>query len=98
MSLYFSHSLPVTGGLLYPVCHFIPHFSDNVVLNHQRKSTVDNHFKSDAHLRHAELHEGKKQKTLHTTLNLATLAAQSLVVVYRDWLAMLVCKYSAVKN
>jgi len=62
----------------------------NVVLNHQRKSTVDSHFKSDAHLRHAELPEGKKQKTLDTTLNIATVAAESRVAVCRDWLAMLV--------
>jgi len=64
--------------------------SCNVVLNHQRKSTVDNHFKSAAHLRHAELPEGKKQKTLDTTLNVATVAAESRVAVCRDWLAMLV--------
>jgi len=64
--------------------------SCNVVLNHQRKSTVDNHFKSDAHLRHAELPKGKKQKTLETALNVSTVAAESRVAVCRDWLAMLV--------
>jgi len=46
--------------------------SCNVVLNHQRKSVVDNHFKSAVHVRHAELPDAKKQKTINTLLHCRT--------------------------
>lgn len=64
--------------------------SCNIVLSHQRKSTVDNHMKSANHLRHAGEPDAKKQKTIDTTLNVATVAAEARVSSCNDWLSMLV--------
>jgi len=62
----------------------------NVVITHQRKSTVDDHLKSASHIRHSQSPVPKKQKTIDTTLNTATAAAENRVAVCRDWVKMLV--------
>lgn len=62
----------------------------NVVLNHIRKSVIDDHFKSQAHLRNCDKPPPKKQKTIDTTLNVNTIAAENRVAVCREWLTMMV--------
>lgn len=62
----------------------------NVVVTHQRKSTVDDHLQSASHVRHSQCPDPKKQKTIDTTLNIGTVAAENRVAVCRDWVKMLV--------
>lgn len=62
----------------------------NVVLNHIRKSVIDDHLKSQVHIRHSDAPPGKKQKTIDTTLNVNTITAENRVAVCREWLIMMV--------
>ena len=65
----------------------------NVVLNHIRKSVIDDHFKSQANVRNCNKLPAKKRKTTDTTLNVNTIAAQNRVAVCQEWLSIILIKF-----